>query len=100
VDSGLYAGLGVLGVDPGRAQLQQRSGCGPGQLGPLPHPGGQAEHGRLVRLERDLRQLVGLAPDPVARLLVARGGQVGLQRDAELAQFLLVALEHPFECLE
>jgi hypothetical protein len=37
--------------------------------------------------------------DPVADLVVERAALAGLQGDAELAQLLLVALEHPLERL-
>ena len=96
------AGLrGVLGIDAGGPQLEQRARRGTGQLGPVPRPGGQPEHGRLVRLQRDVRQLVRFPLDPVhPGILVPRRGQLGLQRDAELAQLLFVPLEHPLERLE
>ena len=84
-------------VDAGRPQLEQGPGGGAGQLSPPPDPRGQAEHGRLVRLEPQLGQLVGLLPDPVAGIVVERMVDAGLQRHAELAQILLVALEHPLE---
>jgi hypothetical protein len=48
---GLRGGPLVCGIHAGRSQLKQRSRGRPGQLGPLPDPGGQAEHRRLIRLE-------------------------------------------------
>ncbi len=83
-----------LGSSP---QLKQRPGGGAGQLSPPPDPRRQAEHGRLVRLEPKLGQLVRLLPDPVAGIVVERVVDPGLQRHAELAEILLVPLEHPLE---
>jgi hypothetical protein len=75
--TGVHPGLddrlrAVLGVDAGRAQLEQGAGGRASQLGALPHPGGQPEHRGLVRLQGDLGQLVGFPLDPVAGLLVPR----------------------------
>jgi hypothetical protein len=84
-------------IDAGGAQLQQRPGGGAGQLGPPPDPGGQAEHGGLVRFQPQFGQLVGLLPDPVAGVVVKRMVDAGLQRHAEIAEILLVPLEHPLE---
>jgi hypothetical protein len=84
-------------VDAGRPEFQQRTRCGAGQLGSPPDPGGQAEHGGLVRLEPELGQLVGLLPDPVAEILVERMVDACLQRDAEIAEIFLIPLEHPLE---
>ena len=84
-------------VDASRPQFQQRPGGGAGQLSSPPDPRGQAEHGRLVRLQPQLGQLVGLLPDPVTGIFVERVVDTGLQRHAELAEILLVPLEHPLE---
>ena len=84
--------------DPARAQLDQRVGGLPGQSGVLPDPGGQADHGGLVGLQGDLGQLEGPAADPVAGLVVEqRLVAADLDRDADLAQLLLVPLEHLLE---
>src|SRR6266568_3854134 len=84
-------------VDAGGPQLQQRPGRGAGQLGPPPYPRGQAEHGRLVRLQPQLGKLVRLLPDAVAGVVVEGVIDPGFQRHAELAEILLVPLEHPLE---
>ena len=55
-----------------RPQLERRARRGAGQLGRLPDAGRDAEHGRLVRLQVDLGQLVVLAADPVAEVVVER----------------------------
>jgi len=47
----------------------------------------------------DLGQLVVLLLDAVTRFLVERVVHAGFQRDAQLPQLLLVALEHPLEGL-
>jgi len=86
-------------IDAGGAQLQQRTGGGAGQFGPPPDPGGQAEHGGLVGFQPQFRQLVSLLPDPVAGVVVKRMVDACLQRHAEIAEILLVPLEHPLEQL-
>ena len=87
-------------VDARGLQLEQRAAGGAGERRRLPQPRREAERGGLVGLEHDLGQLVVAPGDAVARLVVVRGA-VGarLERDAELAQLLLVALEHPAERL-
>ena len=85
---------------PGGPQLAQRLGGRAGQAGLRPGAAGQAEHGQLVGLEGDVGQGVLALVDAVARLvLVQRVDVLGDQRDAELAQLVLVALEHPLEGL-
>src|SRR5262249_39300138 len=91
---------GLFRVDARSLQLEQPARRGARQLGLAPDSGGEAEHGRLIRLQPDLGQLVGLARDPVADLLIAAGVGTCLERDAELAQFVLVPLEHPLERVE
>jgi hypothetical protein len=80
-------------------ELEQGACGGARQRGALPDPGGNAEHRRLVGLEPDLGELVILLLDAVAGLLVERVVHAGLQRDAQLPELLLVALEHPLEGL-
>jgi hypothetical protein len=91
---------GLLGVHAGRAQLKQCTGRGAGQLGPVPYPGRYGEHRCLVRLQPDVGQLVGLPGNPVADLVVKRRVGTHIERDAKLAEFLLVPLEHALERVE
>jgi hypothetical protein len=85
---------------PGGPQLAQRLGRRSGQAGLRPGAARQAEHGELVGLEGDVGQGVLALVDAVAGLvLVQRVDVLGDQRDAELAQLVLVALEHPLEGL-
>ena len=72
--------------------------AGAGQLRGLPQPRGERHGGRLVGLQVDLAELVVLAGDAVAVGGVDRVPPA-LQRHAELAQLVLVALEHPEERL-
>ncbi len=82
----------------GRLQLDQGVGGGGGEAGVLPDPRGQPDDGGLLGLEVDVGQLEGRAVDPVARLVLERAVDVpDLDRDAEGAQLLLVALEHLLE---
>ncbi len=92
------AGVAV-GLPARRPQLQRRARGRACQLGRLPDPGRDAEHGRLVRLQVNLWQLVVLAADPVAEIVIELGGAARFQRDAQVAQLLLVALEHALEGL-
>ena len=80
---------------PGGAQLLQGAAGGAGEPGLLPDLGGEAEGGGLLGVQRDGRQPVAVAAGEVAGLAV----QVlhGLDDQAEFAQIVLVALEHPVE---
>ena len=93
------AGVGGVDVDAGGAQLEQRALGGGDQLGRLPQLGGDGDGGGLVGGQLDGGQRVGLAVDAVALGRVELRDPAGLQRDAEVAQFVLVALEHPGERL-
>ncbi len=86
-------------VDPGGPQLEQRALRRGDQFRRLPQLGGDGHRGRLVRGQLDGRQRVGVAVDPVALGGVQRRHPADLQRDAEVAQLVLVALEHPGERL-
>ena len=91
---------GVVHGDAGGAQLAQGARCRAGQAGPRPGARGEGQGRHLVRLERDLRQRILALVDPVAELVVEDGvDHGGHERDAELAQLVLVALEHPVEGL-
>ena len=70
----------------------------PRPAGVLPDLGGQADHGGLVGGEADVGQRELVGPDPVARLVVEeRVHLADLDRHAEAAQLVLVALEHLLE---
>ena len=86
-------------VDAGGLELDQGAVRGAGQLRGLPQPQRQADGGGLLAGQPDLGQLVVGAGDPVAVLGVEDAGAAGLQRDAHLAQFGLVPLEHALERL-
>ena len=89
-----------VALDPGRAQLAQGLGRRAGEARLGPGAAGEAEHGQLVGLEGDVGQRVLALVDAVPRLvLVERVDVLGDERDAELAQLVLVALEHPLEGL-
>ena len=91
---------GVVRLDTGGLELQDRAGRRPGQAGLLPHPRGQAEHGQLVGSEGDLGQGVGVALHAVAQLVVEPDVvAAGLQRHAHVAELVLVPLEHAVEGL-
>ena len=69
-----------------------------GQAGVLPDPGGDPEYRGLVRLQVHLGQLEDVTADPVADVVgeeLVDGAH--LDRDAEVAQLVLVALEHLLE---
>jgi hypothetical protein len=86
--------------DPERGQLAHRLGGRLGQPGVLPDAGGQPDDGGLVGLQGDVRQREAVRADPVAGLVVEERVHVAhLDRDAQAAQLLLVALEHLLEPL-
>ncbi len=90
----------LVGLHAQGLELDQRPRRGAGQARLLPDPGGQAQDGELGGGEGDLGQRVGITVDAVADLVLEPGGvAAGDQRDAELAQLLLVALEHAVEGL-
>src|SRR6266542_2410158 len=64
-----------------------------------PEPGGDADGGRLVRLQMDVGQGVLPPRDPVPRLGVEDARGAGLQGYAQLAQLSLVPLELALERL-
>jgi hypothetical protein len=87
----------VIGIPPAR-QLLQRTAGRTGHLGLLPDPGGQRQRGRLLGVQGDLRQPVAVPAGQVADLTVQRV-LVDVDDQAEFAQVVLVALEHPVEGL-
>ena len=85
---------------PAARSLRSAWAAGPARRRLRPDPAREAEHGQLVGLERDVGQGVVALVDAVARLVLVEGVDVlGDERDAELAQLVLVALEHPLEGL-
>ncbi len=100
LDAGRRARRAVaVGLPARRAQLKRGARGRAGQLGGLPDPRRDAEDGGLVGLQVDLWQLVVLAADPVAEVVVDRVRAAGLQRNAQVAKLLLVPLEHALERL-
>ena len=90
----------AVALDACGLELAQRLGGGTGQRGVRPGAAGEAEDGQLVRLEVEVGQGVVALVDAVADLVVPGAADVlGGQRDAELAQLVLVPLEHPVEGL-
>jgi hypothetical protein len=63
----------------------------------LPEPGGDADGGRLVRLQQDVGQGVLAVGDPVAGLVVEDAGRADFQGYAQFAQFGLVPFELPLK---
>ena len=91
---------GTVGVrlDAGRAQLRDGTDGVVRQPRLLPDRGRQREGRRLGRVELQRRQLEVGASDPVADLVgEERRVAARLDRDAEAAKLLLVALERPLE---
>lgn len=86
-------------VDAGRAQLEQRALGRGDQFGRLPQLGGHRHRRRLVRGQVDRRERIGVAVDAVALGGVHRRDPPHLQRDAQVAQLVLVPLEHAGERL-
>src|SRR5690606_2347318 len=83
-----------------RLDLAQRLRRPAGERRVRPGAAGQAEHRQLVRLELDVGEGVLALVDAVAHLVVPHAADVlGDERDAELAQLVLVPLEHPVEGL-
>ena len=91
----------VTGVDvhTGGPQLEQRALGRGDQLRRLPQLCRHRHGGGFVGGQVDGRQRVGVAVDAVALGRVELRYPAGFQRDAEVAQFVLVALEHPRERL-
>lgn len=87
-------GVGVVG-EPGRAQLVERAAGGAGQPGLLPDLGREAEGCGLLGVEGERREAVGVAAGVVADLAV--DVVHGLDDQSELAQVVLVPLEHAVE---
>ncbi|GAA3071270.1 hypothetical protein GCM10020000_64860 [Streptomyces olivoverticillatus] len=93
---GAVAAVEVLGQGHARGpQLLQRAAGGTGEPGLLPDLGGEAERRGLLDVEGDRRQAVAVAAGEVAGLAV--DALDGLDDQAQLAQIVLVALEHPVE---
>ena len=90
---------GVVDVDARGAQFQNRLEGLAAEAGVLPRAGSDTEHGQLSRFERDVRQAVIVATDPVTGLVVEGAVAAGFQRDAEVAQVFLVAFELALERL-
>ena len=92
---------GLVGGDAERAQLEQGAARLPRQRPLAPDHRGEVQQRGLVAGEAEVvGQLVGAARDAVAQGLVVAGvaGRVdGLERDAELADVVLVALELALE---
>ena len=85
-------------LHPGRGELAHGVGRRLGEPGVLPHPGGQTDDGGLVSGQPDVGQGEVVGRDAVARLVVEqRVDAADLDRHAERAQLLLVALEHLLE---
>ena len=80
---------------PGGAQLLQRAAGGAGEPGLLPDLGGEAQGGGLLGVQGDRRQPVAVAAGEVADVAVEALHR--LDDQAELAQIVLVPLEHPVE---
>ncbi len=79
----------------GRAQLLERAAGGARQPGLLPDLRGQPQCGGLLGVQRDRGQAVAVAAGEIAD--VALDALDGLDDQAELAQIVLVALEHAVE---
>ena len=92
------AGVGRVDVDAGGAQLEQCALGGGDELGRLPQLGGDGDGGGLVGGQLDGGQGVGVAVDAVALGGVELRHAAGFERDAQVAQLVLVALEHAGEC--
>ena len=86
-------------VDAGRPQLEQCALGGGDELRRFPQLGRHGDGGGLVGGQLDGGQGVGLAVDAVALGRVELRHPAGLQRDAQVAQLVLVALEHARERL-
>ena len=91
------AGVGRVDVDPGGAQLEQCALGGGDELGRFPQLRRDGDGGGLVGGELDGRQRVGVAVDAVALGGVELRHPAGFQGDAQVAQLVLVALEHAGE---
>ena len=88
----------VADLDARALELEQRRGGVGGQDRLLPEARRDTQHRRLVPLQADLGQVVGVLGDAVADLVLEqRAVGPGLQRDAHLPELVLVPLEHPLE---
>ena len=92
-------GVGGVDVHTGGPQLEQCALGGGDQLRRLPQLGGDGDGGGFVGGQVDGGKRVGVAVDAVALGRVELRDPAGFQRDAQVAQFVLVALEHPRERL-
>ena len=86
-------------VDACGPQLEQRALGGGDELRRLPQLRGHGDGRGLVGGQLDGRQRVGLAVDAVALGRVELRHPAGFQRDAQIAQLVLVAFEHAGERL-
>src|SRR4029450_10556351 len=86
-------------VDAGGAQFEQCALGGGDELGRFPELGGDGDGGGLIAGELNSGQGVGVAVDAVALGGVELRHSPGFERDAQVTQLVLVALEHAGERL-